>query len=258
MLRRAASGHIAATQVLKFAAASRIALAVIKGWPEAPSSPLQGGAAPPVAGAVCAGAEVPGGCADGAVGPAFGPEPVKMLSKKFRNPPPEDCARASPASSSAAAMMTAWVRIFADGPVRRAMSLTRASLDIQPSGGLVTVSNSLTRARFCVGNLAFERPGAGASSDRNKHQRRHTQDLLSPPNQDLPPIAYSILRKSGSSDLRKIKTQPGLARVAGGREQTRSCRFTVPLRKFRSRHISLCSRMQTGYQRANLTFRTLS
>src|SRR5216684_1808847 len=223
MLRRAASDHIEATQVPKFAAASRIAPAVIKGWPEAPSSPLQGGAPPPVAAAVCAGADAPGGCPDGALWPAFGTEPVKMLSKKFRNPPPEDWARASP-SSSAAAMMTAWVRIFADGPVRRAMSLTRASLDIQPSGGLVTVSNSLTRARFCVGNLAFERPGAGASSDRNKHQRRHTQDLLSPPNQDLPPIAYSILRKSGSSDLRKIKTQPGQARVAGGREQTRSCR----------------------------------
>src|SRR6202045_4070035 len=119
MLRRAASGHIAATQVPKFAAASRIAAAVIRGWPEAPSSPLQGGAAPPVAGAVCAGAELPGGCPEGAVGPAFGAEPVKMLSKKFRNPPPEDCARASPASSSAAAMMAAPVRPFADGPVRR-------------------------------------------------------------------------------------------------------------------------------------------
>src|SRR5450631_1721507 len=149
MLRRAASGHIAATQVPKFAAASRIAPAVIRGWPEAPSSPLQGGAAPPAAGAVWAGAEVPGGGPDGAVGPAFGAEPVKMLSKKFRNPPPEDCARASPASSSAAAMMTALVRPFADVLVRRAMSLTRASLGIPPSGGLVTVSNSLTKARFC-------------------------------------------------------------------------------------------------------------
>src|ERR1700730_16186087 len=155
MLRRAASGHIAATQVPKFAAASRIAAAVIRGWPEAPSSPLQGGAAPPVAGAVCAGAELPGGAREGVVGPPFGPEPVKMLSKKFRNPPPEDCARASPASSSAAAMTTAPVRIFADGPVRRIMSLTRAGLDIPPSGGLVRVSNSLTKARFCVGNLAL-------------------------------------------------------------------------------------------------------
>src|SRR5713101_2457235 len=100
MLRRAASGHIEATHLSKFAAASRIAPAVIKGWPEAPSSPLQGGAAPPVAGAVCAGADVPGGCPDGAVWPAFGTDPVKMLSKKFRNPPPEDWARASPARRS--------------------------------------------------------------------------------------------------------------------------------------------------------------
>ena len=45
MLRRAASGHIAATQLSKFAAASRIAAAVISGWPEAPSSPLQGNGA---------------------------------------------------------------------------------------------------------------------------------------------------------------------------------------------------------------------
>src|SRR5690348_9792361 len=38
--RRAASGHIEATQDLKFAAAARIADAVISGEPEAPSSPL--------------------------------------------------------------------------------------------------------------------------------------------------------------------------------------------------------------------------
>src|SRR5262249_34939305 len=46
MPRRAASGHMPATQLSKFAAASRIALAVIRGWPEAPSSPLQAGAPP--------------------------------------------------------------------------------------------------------------------------------------------------------------------------------------------------------------------
>src|SRR5229473_5101686 len=171
MLRRAASGHIAATQVPKFAAASRIAPAVIKGWPEAPSSPLQGGAAPPAAGAVCAGAEVPGGCPDGALWPAFGTDPVKMLSKKFRNPPPEDCARASPASSSAAAMMTALVRIFADGPIRRVMSLTRARLDIPPSGGLVRVSNNLTKRDFVVGNLG-RKETSGAP---------HARLALSPP-----------------------------------------------------------------------------
>jgi hypothetical protein len=56
MLRRAASGHIEATQLSKFAAASRIALAVISGWPEAPSSPLHGGGAPLAEGAACAGA----------------------------------------------------------------------------------------------------------------------------------------------------------------------------------------------------------
>src|SRR3954452_19920871 len=57
MLRRAASGHIAATQLLKFPAASRIAAAVIGGWPEAPSSPLQGGGrpAPPPPGGRAAG-----------------------------------------------------------------------------------------------------------------------------------------------------------------------------------------------------------
>ena len=34
--------RVAATQLLKLPAASRIAAAVINGWPEAPSSPLQG------------------------------------------------------------------------------------------------------------------------------------------------------------------------------------------------------------------------
>src|SRR6202047_3943336 len=76
MLRRAASGHIAATQLSKFAAASRIAEAVIKGWPEAPSSPLQGWGPPElgVAGA-CAGA------------PEFCPE--KMLPNRLGSPPPD-------------------------------------------------------------------------------------------------------------------------------------------------------------------------
>src|SRR3982074_3877965 len=87
MLRRAASGHIEATQLSKFAAASRIALAVISGWPEAPSSPLQGSGALLGAVAPCACAGAPGRCADGAVC-----EPVKMLSKKLNGPPPlDDC-----------------------------------------------------------------------------------------------------------------------------------------------------------------------
>src|SRR3981189_3458185 len=79
MLRRAASAHMEATQLSKFAAAARIALAVISGWPEAPSSPLQGGAALP--GVVC-------GCT-GAV--EFCPE--KTLPNRLESPP-DDCARA--------------------------------------------------------------------------------------------------------------------------------------------------------------------
>src|ERR1700712_2113349 len=79
MPRRAASDHIPATQLGKFAAASRIAEAVIKGWPEAPSSPLQGGGAPSGPGAVCA------GLAD------FDPE--NRLPRKLETP--LDCAKAS-------------------------------------------------------------------------------------------------------------------------------------------------------------------
>src|SRR5882757_5699415 len=70
MFRRAASGHIPATQLLKLEAASRIAAAVISGCPEAPSSPLQGWA-PPGPGAGCAGA---------------GLEPEKMPPNRFDRP----------------------------------------------------------------------------------------------------------------------------------------------------------------------------
>src|ERR1700680_781178 len=80
MLRRAASGHIEATQLSKFAAASRIALAVISGWPEAPSSPLHGGGAPFAAGAPLGG--VAPLCAGAALWLPFEGEPVKMLSRK--------------------------------------------------------------------------------------------------------------------------------------------------------------------------------
>src|SRR5258708_35628736 len=117
MLRRAASGHIEATQFGKFAAAWRIALAVIRGWPEAPSSPLQGGGAPSGPVAAC-------GC-----GADFWPE--KMLPKKFETPlPPCDCAKASlenkaslknkawPENSSAATKM-APARWLTDGAVKR-------------------------------------------------------------------------------------------------------------------------------------------
>src|ERR1700743_503368 len=110
MLRRAASGHIPATQLSKFAAASRIALAVINGWPEAPSWALQGSAAllPPAAGAP--------GCAGWfAVWFPLGVEPVKMLLRKSSGPPSlADCARASPLHSSAAASIAAANRLFAD------------------------------------------------------------------------------------------------------------------------------------------------
>src|SRR5882724_743723 len=112
MLRRAASGHIEATQLSKFAAASRIALAVISGWPEAPSSPLHGSGAPLATGAPCAGA-AGGAC------PPFEDEPLKMLPRKSSGPLPEDCACAPPHQSSAAASMAAPVRTVDPGPVRR-------------------------------------------------------------------------------------------------------------------------------------------
>jgi len=111
-LRRAASGHIEATQLLKFAAASRIALAVIKGWPEAPSSPLQGCGPPlPVLVAAAGGPEVPD----------FDPE--NMLLKKFETPlPSDDCASARPQTDSVVAITIAPVRSCANNPVRCVMS----------------------------------------------------------------------------------------------------------------------------------------
>src|SRR5205823_4026166 len=122
MLRRAASGHIEATQFSKFAAAWRIALAVISGWPEAPSSPLQGGAALLAAGTDCACADAPGRWLDGAAWLPFKGEPLKMLSKKPKGPPLDGCAHASPDSSSAAAITAAPVRLLANRLVRRVMS----------------------------------------------------------------------------------------------------------------------------------------
>src|SRR6202040_880872 len=83
ILRRAASGHIEATQLSKFAAAWRIALAVISGWAEGPSSPPHGGAALLAAGAPCACAVMPGCRRERAVGLPLENEPVKILSKKL-------------------------------------------------------------------------------------------------------------------------------------------------------------------------------
>src|SRR6266705_6350637 len=136
MLRRAASGHIEATQFSKFAAAWRIALAVISGWPEAPSSPLQGGAALLAVGTGCACAEAPGRWPDGAAWLPFKGEP-KMLSKRLKGPPLDGCAHASPDSSSAATIMAAPVRLLADCFVRRVMSHPALRQGYPASGGLV-------------------------------------------------------------------------------------------------------------------------
>src|SRR5205085_7158411 len=89
-LRRAASGHIEAMQLSKFAAASRIADAVISGWPEAPSSPLQGsGVLAAGGGVLCAGVA---------------------------------CACASPLSNITAATIAVPVRLLANGPLRDVIS----------------------------------------------------------------------------------------------------------------------------------------
>src|SRR5260363_132574 len=106
MLRRAASGHIAATQPSKLPAASRIAAAVIKGWPEAPSSPLQG--CGPLAEGACAGAGEP-------ELPLLS-VPVNRLSRKFSGLP--DCASAEPDTARADATIAALV------PVLKAASMT--------------------------------------------------------------------------------------------------------------------------------------
>src|SRR4030081_2982681 len=104
MLRRAASGHIEATQLSKFAAASRIPELVISGWPEAPSSPLQGCGPLAVPGEVC-------GCAGELV---LGPE--KILPNRFGSPPPDDWARASPNNNRAVANMAVAVSAFIKVP----------------------------------------------------------------------------------------------------------------------------------------------
>src|SRR5215470_18973160 len=108
MLRRAASGHMPATQFWKLAAASRMALAVIKGWPEAPSSPLQGVAEglPGTAGCCCAGAS------------DFWPE--KMPPNRPDKPLPDCCACAGEAAR--AATTSAAASKFAIGSVRGVMS----------------------------------------------------------------------------------------------------------------------------------------
>src|SRR5690348_6421479 len=98
--RRAASGHMPATQLLKLAAASRIAFAVIRGLPEAPSSPLQG--IEPVAPGTAAGA---GGASD------F--EPEKIPPNRLDSPLPDCWAKAGPASMLVATHAAA--SLFANG-----------------------------------------------------------------------------------------------------------------------------------------------
>src|SRR3954468_4634544 len=108
MLRRAASGHIEATQLLKFAAASRIADAVINGCPEAPSSPLQGSGALAGVGAGCVCGRLPGSVAGG-VAWLLEAELPKMFSRNFRGPPSPDWARAPLHASSVPATIAAVV-----------------------------------------------------------------------------------------------------------------------------------------------------
>src|SRR5689334_9528901 len=107
MPRRAASGHMPATQLSKFAAASRMAAAVIRGWPDAPSSPLQGGA-PPGPGAACgACALLPG---------------LKRLLRKLDTPSPELWALTGAVAHSMAASASAPARPIVDDVVRRFIS----------------------------------------------------------------------------------------------------------------------------------------
>src|SRR4051794_13903493 len=114
--------------MFKISAPSPIALPGLTGGPEAPSSPLQGGAAP---GAAC-------GCAGVA---DFCPE--KTLPRKFEIPSPEDWAWASTASNTVAASTAAAARPTID-PVLLIMPFPSLHC-FRVSKGLVTVSNGLTR-----------------------------------------------------------------------------------------------------------------
>src|ERR1700712_49692 len=123
-----------------------MAEAVIKGWPEAPSSPLQGGA-PSGPGAACTGAD-------------FCPE--NRLPRKFETPlPPGDCPRAGAENTTAAATKIAPVRLLIADAVQRMSCLSAAGT---VSEGLVTVSNSLTKARFCCFRRLPQGAGGPAGS----------------------------------------------------------------------------------------------
>ena len=153
MLRRAASGHIAATQLSKFAAASRIALAVISGWPEAPSSPLHGGAgvpAPAAAPAPCARGTRP----DGAVWLPWNRAGEDVVEEAQRPPPPDDLRGRLASTSSAARHDRRAGSALPIVPSVVVMSHPAYPEDIPLSGGLVTVSNQLNKAVFCGVNFA--------------------------------------------------------------------------------------------------------
>src|SRR5579871_5651301 len=128
MPRRAASGHMPATQRSKLPAASRIADAVIRGWPDAPSSPLQG-ALPDGTGSVA--------------GSVFGPE--KMPPNRLDNPPPEDCASARSAHSKRAATMVAATSAFAKALIGSLMSPPLAA-EFRLSGGPASVARAVSKS----------------------------------------------------------------------------------------------------------------
>src|SRR4051812_27332495 len=160
MPRRAASGHIPATQFGKFAAASRMAEAVIRGWPEAPSSPLQGGGAPSGLGAACG------------EGADFCPE--NRLPRKFETPLlPEDWAKALPdsagsKSSNAAATMVAPVRLFIADAVQRMSCLSAAGTRFRrPCHGF----QQLNKGRILSFPPASARGGQGEAAQSPPHIR---------------------------------------------------------------------------------------
>src|SRR5579864_4607380 len=160
MLRRAASGHMPATQLSKFAAASRIALAVIRGWPEAPSSPLQGIDA--LIDALTDPVEV--GAACGCAGPSDFWPPKSPPNRFDSPPPPEDCAWAVPLTIRASASAAILVRNVAPGSMRRAMS---APL-LPPNSGFQEafsgVTKSLIKSKFFV--YGFDIPPANRLQSR--------------------------------------------------------------------------------------------
>src|ERR1700741_3993710 len=126
MLRRAASGHMPAMQLSKLEAACRIASAVIRGWPEAPSSPLQGkgplGKGPLGKGPFGAGPLLPGTCAG-----ALALAPENSPPNRLERPPPLcDCARACPGPRATiptmAATKSALALLRAKGSLRLAIS----------------------------------------------------------------------------------------------------------------------------------------